>query len=91
MNLFYILVKLFILVVLLVFAYINIHETTFFYAPNQPIQLPLIVILFGAFVAGSIFGLFTLFGRLIRLRAENSRLRSELEKASHVNTQDISK
>ena len=74
MKLFYWLVKLAVLAVLLVFAWINTGSVPFFYLPGQSAALPLIVVLFGAFFAGALFGLFALFGRLVRLRNENARL-----------------
>ena len=43
--------------------------------PGQNINLPLIVVLFGAFIIGIVFGMFALFGRLLSLRSENNRLR----------------
>ena len=80
---------LFILAVLLVFALINTAKVPFFYLPSESLELPLIVILFGAFVAGALFGLFALFGRLIHLRNENARLRAEVQKNARLTTQDI--
>ena len=89
MKVFYILIKLCILAILAVFALINTTPTSFSYLPNQTIHLPLIIILFGAFFAGSIFGVLALFGRLIRLRNENARLRNEVQKTARLAAQDI--
>lgn len=89
MKVFYILIKLCILAILAVFALINTTSTSFSYLPNQTINLPLIIILFGAFFAGSIFGVLALFGRLIRLRNENARLRNEVQKTARLAAQDI--
>ena len=76
MKLFYTIIKLAILAVLLVFALINTAKVPFFYLPS-------------AFVAGALFGLFALFGRLIHLRNENARLRAEVQKNARLATQDI--
>ena len=89
MKLFYTIIKLVILAILLVFALINTAKVQFFYLPSEFVELPLIVILFGAFVAGALFGLFALFGRLIHLRNENARLRAEVQKNARLATQDI--
>ena len=55
------------------------HTVSFFYLPGQNINLPLIVVLFGAFIIGIVFGMFALFGRLLSLRSENNRLRAEVK------------
>ena len=89
MKLFYTIIKLAILAVLLVFALINTAKVPFFYLPSESLEFPLIVILLGAFVAGALFGLFALFGRLIHLRNENARLRAEVQKNARLTTQDI--
>ena len=80
MKLFYWLVKLAVLAVLLVFAWINTGSVPFFYLPGQSAALPLIVVL---------FGLFALFGRLVRLRNENARLRAEVQKSARLAAQDL--
>lgn len=82
-------IKFIILIILLIFALINTAKVPFSYLPNQNLELPLIVVLFGAFIAGSVFGLFALFGRLLRLRNENARLRAEVQKSARLATQDI--
>ncbi|OSI16285.1 LapA family protein [Neisseria dumasiana] len=82
-------IKILILLVFLVLALSNTQTVQFFYLPAQPIELPLIVVLFGAFVIGAIFGLFALFGRLMTLRSENNRLRSEVKKSARITEQDL--
>lgn len=69
-----------ILLLFLAMAVSNTQTVSFFYLPGQSIELPLIVVLFGAFVIGIVFGMFALFGRLLRLRSETNRLRAEVKK-----------
>ena len=82
-------VKILILLVFLVLALSNTQVVEFFYLPAQPVELPLIAVLFGAFVIGAVFGVFALFGRLMALRSENNRLRSEVKKSARVTEQDL--
>ncbi|UOO77598.1 LapA family protein [Neisseria sp. Dent CA1/247] len=82
-------IKILILLVFLVLALSNTQTVQFFYLPAQPLELPLIVVLFGAFVIGAVFGLFALFGRLMTLRSENNRLRSEVKKSARITEQDL--
>ena len=72
-------IKILILLVFLLLAITNTHTVSFFYLPGQNINLPLIVVLFGAFIIGIVFGMFALFGRLLSLRSENNRLRAEVK------------
>ncbi|MDO4997619.1 MAG: lipopolysaccharide assembly protein LapA domain-containing protein [Neisseria sp.] len=89
MKFIYLIIKILILLLLLVLAVSNTQSTAFFYLPGQQIDLPLIAILFVAFVVGTIFGILAMFGRLLRLRAENNRLRSEVKKTARLNEQDL--
>lgn len=82
-------IKILILLVFLLLAVANTQVVSFFYLPGQPIELPLIVVLFGAFIIGIVFGMFALFGRLLGLRSENNRLRAEVKKHARVTEQDI--
>lgn len=82
-------IKAFVLLFFLILALVNTQIVPFSYVPGQQVQWPLIVVLFLAFILGAVFGIFALFGRLLRLRSENSRLRAEVQKAARLDTQDI--
>ncbi|MDO4433918.1 MAG: LapA family protein [Alysiella sp.] len=83
-------IKFIILIFFLILALINTQRVPFSYLPSQQVEWPLIVVLFLAFIIGAAFGIFAMFGRLIRLRNENSRLRNEVNKSARLGTQDIS-
>lgn len=89
MKLIYTVVKIIILLFFLLLAVINTDAVTFSYLPGQSVDLPLIVVLFGAFVVGIVCGMFALFGRLLSLRGENSRLRAEVKKSAHLSGQEL--
>lgn len=80
MKLIYTVVKIIILLFFLLLAVINTDAVTFSYLPGQSVDLPLIVVLFGAFVVGIVCGMFALFVRLLSSRAENGRLRAQIRK-----------
>ena len=89
MKLIYTVIKIIILLLFLLLAVINTDAVTFSYLPGQSVNLPLIVILFGAFVVGIVFGMFALFGRLLSLRGENGRLRAEVEKNARLTEKEL--
>lgn len=89
MKLIYTIIKILILLVFLLLAITNTHTVSFFYLPGQNVNLPLIVVLFGAFIIGIVFGMFALFGRLLYLRSENNRLRAEVKKHAHLSEKDL--
>lgn len=89
MKLIYLLIKILILLAFLVLAVCNTQTVQFFYLPGQEVSLPLIAALFGAFVVGALFGILAMFGRLLRLRSENGRLRAEVKKTARLNEQDL--
>lgn len=89
MKLIYTIIKILILLVFLLLAITNTHTVSFFYLPGQNVNLPLIVVLFGAFIIGIVFGMFALFGRLLTLRNENNRLRAEVKKYAHLSEKDL--
>ena len=80
MKLFYLIIKAIVLIFFLILALINFQRVPFSYLPSQQMELPLIVVM---------FGMFALFGRLLRLRSENARLRAEVQKSARLATQDI--
>lgn len=82
MKIFYTIIKIIILLIFLILAVSNTQSVQFFYLPGQSVGVPLILVLFGAFVIGSVFGIFALFGRLLALRGENNRLRAEVKKSA---------
>ena len=82
MKIIYTLIKLIILALFLILALLNTKPVPFAYLPGQEVQWPLIFILFITFLIGTIFGLFSLLGRLLRLRNENARLKKEVQKLS---------
>ena len=86
MKLIYTIIKVIILLLFLLLAVINTDSVTFHYLPGQKADLPLIVVLFGAFVIGIVFAL---FGRLLALRSENNRLRAEVKKHAHLSEKDL--
>lgn len=89
MKLIYTFIKIIILLLFLLLAVINTDAVTFSYLPGQSVNLPLIVILFGAFVVGIVFGMFALFGRLLSLRSENGRLRAEVKKSARLTGKEL--
>lgn len=85
----YNIIKIIILLAFLIIAIGNTQLTDLYYLPGQSVKLPLIVALFGVFVVGVLFGMFALFGRLMRLRSENNRLRLEVKKSARISEQDL--
>jgi len=83
---FFLIIKVLIFLVFLLLAVSNIQTVEFNYLPGQGMQMPLVAVLFGAFVIGVLLGMFALFGRLLSLRSENNRLRNELKKNARVVT-----
>jgi len=86
MKIFFLIIKVLIFLVFLLLAVSNIQTVEFNYLPGQGMQMPLVAVLFGAFVIGVLLGMFALFGRLLSLRGENNRLRNELKKNARVVT-----
>ena len=70
MKIFFLIIKVLIFLVFLLLAVSNIQTVEFNYLPGQGMQMPLVAVLFGAFVIGVLLGMFALFGRLLSLRNE---------------------
>lgn len=85
----YLLVKIVILFLFLILAVSNTQTVPFFYLPGQEVQWPLIALLFLLFVLGALVGILAMFGRLLRLRSENNRLRAEVKKTARLGAQDL--
>lgn len=77
-------IKLVILVFFLILAVMNTHSVAFSYLPGLEITWPLIAILFITFIVGAVFGIFSMFGRVLRLRSENAQLQTELKKVKQL-------
>jgi len=86
MKLFSLIIKLLLLAVFIVLAAFNTHIVSFSYLPGSEIRMPLILLLLAFFVIGAVFGVFSMFGRLLALRHENNRLRNELKKNARMVT-----
>ena len=75
-------IKVFILLIFLVLAVINRQAVQFNYLPEQSVNAPLIVLLFGMFVIGALFGIFALFGRQLQkswmYRCRNCHFKSQV-------------
>lgn len=84
MKLFSLIIKLLLLTVFIVLAAFNTHIVSFSYLPGSEISLPLILLLLAFFVIGAVFGVFSMFGRLLSLRHENNRLRNEVRKNARI-------
>ncbi|OAM34257.1 hypothetical protein A7Q01_05970 [Eikenella sp. NML96-A-049] len=84
MKLFSLIIKLLLLAIFIVLAAFNTHLVSFSYLPGSEISLPLILLLLAFFVIGAVFGVFSMFGRLLSLRHENNRLRNEVRKNARI-------
>ena len=66
-------IKVFILLIFLVLAVINRQAVQFNYLPEQSVNAPLIVLLFGMFVIGALFGIFARTGQRHHLEGHEQR------------------
>lgn len=80
MKIIYALIKIVVLLILLLLAVSNTQMTAFNYLPGQTVNLPLIVLLLLFFIVGAVFGVFAMFGRLLRLRSQVNQLQAKLDK-----------
>lgn len=80
MKIIYALIKIVVLLILLLLAVSNTQMTAFNYLPGQTVNLPLIALLLIFFIIGAVFGVFAMFGRLLRLRSQVNQLQAKLDK-----------
>ena len=80
MKIIYALIKIVVLLILLLLAVSNTQMIAFNYLPGQIVNLPLIVLLLIFFIIGAVFGVFAMFGRLLRLRSQVNQLQAKLDK-----------
>ena len=71
-------IRLVLLLFLIVLAARNVEPVTLRFYSDFAWQAPLIVLLFGAFAAGALFGILALVGTLLRQRREISALKKKL-------------
>jgi putative membrane protein len=71
-------VRLIIFLFLLAFAAKNVTPVTLSFYFDQSWQAPLVVVLFGFFAAGTVFGVLAMLTALFRQRREIQRLKREL-------------
>jgi len=57
MKIFFLIIKVLIFLVFLLLAVSNIQTVEFNYLPGQGMQMPLVAVLFGAFVIGVLLGI----------------------------------
>jgi lipopolysaccharide assembly protein A len=79
-------IRLLVFVLLIAFGAKNVEPVTLKFYFDLSLQAPLILLLFGFFAAGALFGVLALLSALFRQRREISRLRqraSEAEPMSH--------
>ena len=70
-------IRFIVFVLLIAFAAKNVEPVTLRFYFDMAVQAPLIVILFGAFAAGALFGIVALTGTLLRQRREIARLKKQ--------------
>ena len=74
-------VRLVVFVLLLAFAAKNVQPVTLRFYFDLALQAPLVLVLFGFFAGGALFGILALLGALLRQRREMSSLRRQLTAA----------
>ena len=67
-------IRLVVFVLLVAFAAKNADNVTLRFYFDLTLQAPLVVVLFGFFAAGALFGMLALIGTLLRQRREIARL-----------------
>lgn len=71
-------IRLFLLLFLIVLAARNVEPVTLRFYFDLALRAPLIVLLFGAFAAGALFGILALVSTLLRQRREISALKKKI-------------
>ena len=71
-------IRLVVFVLLVAFAAKNADPVTLRFYFDLAVQTPLVVVLFGFFLAGALFGMLALLGTLLRQRRELGLLRKRL-------------
>ena len=74
-------IRLLVFVLLIAFGARNVEPVTLKFYFDLSLQAPLIVLLFGFFAAGALFGVLALLTTLFRQRREISRLRQRASEA----------
>jgi putative membrane protein len=71
-------VRLLVFVLLLAFAAKNVEPVTLRFYFDLALQAPLVLVLFGFFAAGALFGILALLSAMLRQRREIAVLRRQL-------------
>ena len=71
-------IRLIVFVLLIAFAAKNVAPVTLRFYFDLALQAPLVVLLFGFFAAGALFGVLALLGTLLRQRREIGLLRRRI-------------
>ena len=74
-------VRLVVFVLLLAFAAKNVEPVTLRFYFDLALQAPLVLILFGFFAAGALFGILALLSALLRQRREIALLKRQMSAA----------
>jgi uncharacterized integral membrane protein len=83
-------IRLLVFLFLVALAAKNADPVTLRFYFDLAMQAPLIVMLFGFFVAGAVFGVIAVLGTLLRQRRELQKLRREARTAARGAVQDAS-
>jgi uncharacterized integral membrane protein len=72
-------VRVVVFVLLVAFAAKNADNVTLRFYFDLTLQAPLVLVLFGFFAAGALFGMLALIGTLLRQRREIARLKKQAQ------------
>ena len=73
--------RLMVFLLLVAFAAKNVEPVTLRFYFDLALQVPLVVVLFGFFAAGALFGILAFVGTLLRQRRQISALRKKIPSA----------